>query len=313
MKYGEIAGVDKPVSRLIQGTTVLGGEPETHFELLDAIFEAGCTAFDTAHVYGGGRSERALGRWIAARDVREKVVIVDKGCHHSRERKRVTPEDIAADLADNLDRLETDYVDLWLFHRDDPDVPVGPLVDALNEHLAAGRIRAFGGSNWTHERIAEANAYAEARGLTGFAASSPNLSLAVPREMPWEGCLSISGPDAADARAWYERTQMPLLSWSSLAGGFLTGRYRRDNLDGLTGGADDLIKRCYCTEANFRRLEQAERVAADLGVGVVQVALAWLFSRPLNAFALTACVSGEEFRANLAALDLDLSAGALPD
>jgi len=311
MQYGQIDGIDKPVSRLVQGCTMIGqGDDERDFALLDAVTEAGCTAFDTAHVYGGGNSERALGRWVNARGLRDKVVVITKGAHLNRDRLRVTPFDISADLHDSLARLKTDHIDLYLLHRDDPEVPVGPIVERLNELAGEGKIGAFGGSNWSHDRLAAANAYASSHGLTGFAASSPNLTLAVQQEVPWDGCISISGPEGAAARKWYADTRMPLLCWSSLAGGFLSGRFRRDNLDSFEGYADELVVRCYCTEENFQRLDAAEEIAKAAGVELPQVALAYIFNQPLNAFALTACMTGDEYRANIAALDLKLPAGA---
>ena len=138
----------------------------------------------------GATSERMLGEWVRRRGIREEMVIIDKGAHTRAGQKRLTPADITADLHEGLSRLGTDYIDLYLLHRDDPAMGVGPIVEVLNEYLSAGRIRAFGGSNWTAGRIAEANDYAAAHGLVGFAASSPNLSLAVPRQVPWAGgCL----------------------------------------------------------------------------------------------------------------------------
>ncbi len=155
MQYGTIAGIHKPVSRLVLGTMIISvQEQERSFALLDAAVELGCTTLDTAHVYAGGNSERGIGRWMQARGNREQMVIISKGCHHNADRRRVTPFDLASDLHDSLARLQTDYIDLYLLHRDDPSLPVGPIVEAFNEHLAAGRIRAFGGSNWTHQRIA---------------------------------------------------------------------------------------------------------------------------------------------------------------
>ncbi|KPK82931.1 MAG: aldo/keto reductase [Phycisphaerae bacterium SM23_33] len=309
MKYGRVAGIDKPVSRLVQGCTGISSrELQYSFDLLDGVFALGCNAFDTAQIYGGGDSERTLGRWIRERGLGDKVVVITKGAHPNADRRRVTPFDIASDLHDSLARLKTGAIDLYLLHRDDPDVEVGPIIEALNEHLAAGRIRAFGGSNWTAERLAAANEYAAAHGLTGFAASSPNLSLAVPKEAPWGGCISISGPDGQADRNWYAQTQLPVFSWSSLAGGFWSGRFRRDNLATFSGYADELVVRCYCTQENFRRLDWAEKVAQEKGVSVAQVALAWLFRQPLNVFALTACRTPQEMADNVQALDLELPA-----
>ncbi len=154
MEYANVKGIDKRVSRLVQGTIMLTEKkPERGFELLDAAWEAGYTAFDTAALYGGGTCERVFGAWMEARGVREQAFVIGKSCHHNGDRRRVTSFDIAADLHDSLARQRTDYVDLHLLHRDDPEVEIGPIVDALNEHVDAGRMRAFGGSNWSPERI----------------------------------------------------------------------------------------------------------------------------------------------------------------
>src|SRR5205085_9862065 len=173
--------------------------------------------------------EMAIGKWITERNNRAKVVLLAKGAHHNSVRTRVTPFDIASDLHDSLARIGTDYFDLYLLHRDEPAVPVGPIVEALNEWKKAGKIHAFGGSNWSCGRIREANEYAEEHGLTGFSCSSPNFSLGDQIQPPWGGCVTISGPRNADVRADYQRSQVPLFCWSSLAGGFFSGRINRDN------------------------------------------------------------------------------------
>ncbi|MBN2584250.1 MAG: aldo/keto reductase [Planctomycetes bacterium] len=311
MQYGRVPDIDKPLSRLVQGTEghTLDRQDELH-DLFDGVFELGCTTFDTAFVYGRGQSESVLGNWIDKRGLRDRVVIVDKGAHPRNGLNRVTPEGIAEDLAVSLERLKTDHVDLYLLHRDDPSVEVGPIVEALNAHREAGRMRAFGGSNWTAARVRAANDYAAAHGLVGFAASSPHLSLAVPREVPWPGCVSLSGPEGEADRRWYGRTGMPLFIWSSLAGGFLTGRFRRDNLNSFQDTIARLVVGSYCTEENFLRLDRIERAAGDLGLTISQVALAWLFKQPLNVFALVGCRTADECRENLAALD---AVARLPD
>ena len=312
MDYGHIPGVDKPISRLVQGSIMLRSDDlDRSFALLDAVFAQGCTAFDTAHGYGGGDCERVLGRWLSARGVRDQVVIVDKGAHPYDGRNRVTPADIASDLGESLERLGVEAIDLYLLHRDDPGVPVGPIVEALNEHRRASRIRAFGGSNWSVERIQAANAYAAAHGLAPFAASSPNLSLAEQVRPPWEGCLSLSGPQGRPARAWYAASKMPLLCWSSLAGGFFSGRFRCDNLDSFESYLDKLCVETYCVEANFARLDRARALAQRKGASVPQIALAYVLSQPLDVFALVGCQSGDEFRENAAACAIRLAPAEL--
>ncbi len=305
MKHGEVPGVGKPVARVVQGTMMLDRKKEPRwFEVLDAVLASGGNAFDAGHVYGNGVCERVLGRWMQARGNREQVVIIDKGAHHNEDRRRVTPFDIAADLHDSLARLQTDYIDLYLLHRDDPSVAVGPIVEVLNEHREAGRIRAFGGSNWSAARIEEANAYARGKGLTPFVASSPHFSLAEEVEAPWEGCTSITGPAHADERAWYAREGMAVFSWSSLARGWFSGRMTRDN---VSEPANSLTKRCYGREDNWKRLERSEELAREKGLSVPQVALAYVLHQPFDAFPLVAAYAPEEFEANAAAVDVELS------
>lgn len=309
MEYGTVAGVDKPVSRLVLGTMIISSEEQGRSSaLLDAAVELGWTAFDTAHGYAGGNSERGLGAWMQARGNREQVVIVSKGCHHNRDRRRVTPFDLASDLHDSLARLQTDYIDLYLLHRDDPTVPVGPIVEALNEHLAAGRIHAFGGSNWTHQRISQANEYAEKHGLTPLTASSPNYGLADQIEDPWGGgCVTISGPGNREARAWYAENEMPVLAYSSLARGFFSGRITPDNYQQTKGTLDRACRTAYCHEPNLRRLERALRLSKEKGISVPQLVLAFMFASPVNVFPIVGAASRDELADNLSAFGVTVS------
>ena len=292
------------------GTMIIdAGEKERSYALLDAAYESGINTFDTAHGYAGGQSERALGPWANERGLREKVVILTKGCHPSQDRKRVTPFDLAADLHDSLARLQSDYIDIYMLHRDDPSLPVGPIVEALNEHHAAGRIRTFGGSNWRHERIAEANEYAEKKGLIPFTASSPNYGLAEQVQDPWgPGCVSVSGPQNAAARSWYERTGVALFAYSSLGRGFFAGNVTRGNFKTVVDGAS---QHAYCHEVNFKRLDRAQQLARARAVSVPQIALAFIFHSRMNVFALVGAASRKECQDNAAALDIKLAPNEL--
>lgn len=315
MKCGRIPGLDKPVSRILQGTSLQGppemlkkaSNPDYFLDLLDGCYESGVTTFDTGHNYGGGRSERLLGEWMSSHSNRDDVVILTKGAHHSSDRKRVTPFDIAADLHDSLARLQTDYIDLYLLHRDDLSVPVGPIIDALNEHKEAGRIQVFGASNWTHERIAEANAYASANGLTPFTVSSPNFTLAVESEPPWENCISISGDSGAEARAWYATNEMPLFLWSSMAQGFFSGRFNGETFESYRDQIPESCLRAYCHAENFERLSRVETLATEKGLAVPQIALAFILNHPLDLYAIIGTLNREECRANIEAIDIELT------
>lgn len=308
MEYGQIPGLDQQVSRLIQGAISLRtDELENGFALLDAAMARGINAFDSAHLYGGGASDRVLGQWMEARGNREDVVIIGKSSHHNADRKRVTPWDITADLHDTLARLRSSYVDIHLLHRDDPAVEVGPIVEVLNEHQAAGRIRAFGGSNWSVQRLEAANEYAARHNLTPFAVSSPNFSLGEQFADPWRDCLTISGPQHEADRRWYAAQGMPLLTWSSLARGFFSGRISRRNFEAIKDDIEGFTLEVYCHEPNFRRLDRVEELAAEKGRTVPQIALAWLLAQPLNIFPLIGAANGEEMDANIQAMSIELT------
>jgi aryl-alcohol dehydrogenase-like predicted oxidoreductase len=308
MEYGTVPGVDKRVSRLVQGTVPLSFEREAEsHQLLDDTFAAGCRTYDTAHGYGRGACETILGSWMKDRGVRDEIVVLGKGAHPYDGRARVTPEDITSDLHESLERQQTDFIDIYVLHRDNPALPVGPIVDVLNEHKRAGKIGVFGGSNWSAARVREANAYAAANGLEGFTVSSPNFSLAVQIQAPWEGCLSISGEAGVAERAWYQENDIPIFPWSSLAGGFFSGRFRRDNLGEFTEYLDKLCVTSYCSEENFQRLDRVEETANRYGLTVPQIAMAYVLSQPLAVFPLVGCRTGAGYAENAAALGVRLS------
>ncbi len=312
MKYGQITGLDKPVARIVQGTTELDlGDPKAAFAFLDAVFENGGTTFDTAQSYLDGDAERLLGCWMAERGNRDEVVVITKGCHHSDDRQRVTSFDLTADLHDSLSRLKTDRIDFYFLHRDDPDVPVEELIGVLNAHIDAGKIGAIGASNWSIERIQAANQYAREQGMQPFLASSPNYSLADQCAEPWPNTISISGPGACDARAWYQTTRMPVFAWSSLAHGFLSGHFRSDARVEPACELEREVLRSYGSDANFERLRRAETLAAEKGVTVPQLALAFILEQPLDVYAVTASRTPAEFAANVAALDISLARAEL--
>jgi aryl-alcohol dehydrogenase-like predicted oxidoreductase len=304
MKYGSIAGIAKPVSRLVQGIIQVNRNDEAiGFAQLDSAFAAGVNCIDTAYIYG---TDAFLGKWVRERGVRDDVVILAKGAHDSI-RKKVTPFDIQHDLHETLAKMQLDYVDLYVLHRDDENVEVGPIVDVLNLLVKQGKIGAFGGSNWSTARLQAANEYAEQTGQIPFTSSSPNFSLADPIRVPWGGCLTISGDQYEADRAWYKANQMPIFSWSSMAGGFWSGRFNREGVETYTEGQANLVRECYCSDANFTRLDRVKELADAKGLTIPQIALAYIFNYPMNVFALVGAQNQEEVDTNVAALNTDLT------
>src|SRR5205085_586979 len=242
----------------------------------------------------------AFGTWLRRRDgrgVRDRLVVVAKGAHHAMPGyvPRMAPEDIKGDLDLALDRTGAGTADLYVLHKDAEEVPVGVIVDALDECVRAGKTTVVGGSGWTTRRLGMANSYAAVHGKAPFVVSSPNHSLAVPREPMWQGCVYLPG-DAA-ALAWYEETQLPVLAWSSQARGFFSGRFSPGE------GPDPDVLRVYDTPDNWQRLERTRALALKLGCTHTQIALAWVLRQPFPVFALIGPHSRAELEDCLGALD----------
>ena len=193
---------------------------------------------------------------------------------------------IEQELEVSLKALQTDYIDIYLLHRDDPKTPVSEFIETLNEAKRAGKIRVFGASNWTHERLQEANDYAAAHGLEGFTCSSPNYGLARQICDPWGGgCVTISGPENEEARNWYTQNQMPVIAYSSLGRGFFSGKFKSFDYEKARTILDGPGQKGYLSEDNMRRLEAAEQIAVQTGLTVSQVAMQYILNSPMRVFA----------------------------
>ena len=310
MRYLNIKGVGVPVSRVICGTAcpAIAGASDAAarakaFELLDLAASLGVTAIDMAHHYG----EETVGAYLASGRDRDGLVLITKGGHHNEWRKRVTPYDIESDLMDSLAKLHTDRVDVYMLHRDDESVPVGPIVETLGRLERAGAIGAVGVSNWTCRRIREANLYADERGLPRIAVSSPYYGLAEQIEDPWGGgCVTAAGPAAAEDRAFYRGSGMPVIAYSALARGLFSGAVtdRESALRRLDGPG----VRGYLSDGNLKRLSRARALAEKKGISVSAAAIAYVLEKgDMDTCAVCATGSKEHLRDNAAAADIRLT------
>lgn len=322
MRYGAVEYVGKPVSRVVFGTatpvmfqafrSVYGEAPDFSerlqraFAVLDGMHAQGINCFDCANQYG----EEPLGEWMEARGLRDEVVVLTKGAHHNAWRKRVTDYDILSDVHDSLAKLRTDHIDIYLLHRDDPDVAVGPILEVLNKLADQGKIRAFGVSNWSLERFEEAAGYASARGLRGFGAVSPNYGLAEQVADPWGGgCVSISGKEGKAARDHYAGNGIAVFAYSPLARGLFSGRFRSGEPERARAVMDEPGVKGYLSRDNLERLRRCENLAEEKGVTVPEIAMAWLYNQPdLSVFAVSGSSSPDRMRTNIAAAEIVLSA-----
>ena len=321
MLYGSIPYVNKPVSHIVFGTatpklfgafrSVYENAPDFQdrlnaaFALLDDMYAEGVNCFDCAAHYG----EEPLGEWLEARGLHDKGVIFTKGAHHNRWRKRVTDYDILYDVHNSLAKPKTKHLDIYMLHRDDPDVPVDSIVDVLNRCYDEGKIGAFGGSNWTVERIAEANEYAAKHNLVPFTVASPNFGLADQINDPWGGgCVTISGPSNKANRKWYADHHVPVFAYSTMARGFFSGLVKSEAPERACEVLDGPGMKGYASPENFERLRRCEILAAEKGMTVPQIAMAWIFNQKnLDVYALTSPVQRDMMKSNIDASEIILT------
>ncbi|AYM58970.1 aldo/keto reductase [Agrobacterium fabrum] len=292
----QIPGLFKPAS-----VVALGFEFFPNFAsaslTLDAFYEAGGNLFDTAYVYGAGKTEAIFGDWHTSRNVpREEIVLIGKGAHSPL----CYPDMIAKQLDQSLERLKTDYVDAYFMHRDNLDVPVGEFVDVMDSEVRRGRIRGiFGGSNWTRERMDEAAAYAQKNGKQAPGALSNNFSLAEMLDPIWAGCVAASDDEWKE---WLKSRQIPNFAWSSQGRGFFTERAGRDKQD------DEEIVRVWYSDRNFVRRDRAIELAQKLGRHPIHIALAYVIAQPFPVIPLIGPRTIAELEDSLSALDIALTA-----
>jgi aryl-alcohol dehydrogenase-like predicted oxidoreductase len=290
-----VGGRTAVTSRLAIGTSSLG-EHKTAAPVYDAFFERGGNVFDTAWIYGErfspGCCERALGTWIAERRCERDVVLLAKGGHPPRCR----PELLVRDLEESLERLGVSSVAVYMPHRDDQSVPVGEFVDALAAITEAGLAEAYGLSNWSIERYAEATRYAARAGRPDLWGLSNHLSLTEMVNPIYPGVVGTG----ETARRWLAETGTRLSPWSAQARG-LFARGRPADVWGPEFGPT------WGSIANEARVRRTTELAAELGVRPVNVSLAWVLSQPFPTLPVVGPRTPEEVVDCLASVPLRLS------
>ena len=310
MRTARIPGLDKDLSRIVLGCD---SDPfrkgEDLDEFIDGALKAGLNVFDTAHKYGD--SELVIGHYLKNHpEMRDKMVIISKGCHPVLGVSRLTPAVLQPELDASFGRLGTDYIDIYFLHRDDHKADLKGLLTILDKYHKAGKIGIYGGSNWRSDRIEEANRIAKENGFAPFMASSPNYSLAIWEKDPWgggEGCVSVNEKGNTKEYDYYKKTQMPIFTYSSLARGFLTGRVTYENFKEEKKNLKLDCRIPYESKENLERLKRAEELAKKHGCTVSQISLAYLLAQPLKVFPIVATTNLDRLKSNLASCDITLS------
>ncbi|HVE29962.1 MAG TPA: aldo/keto reductase [Mycobacteriales bacterium] len=308
MDYRTLGRSGCAVSNLALGTMTFGvetAEPGAH-EQLDLFLEAGGTLVDTADVYGGGESERIIGSWLADRpvDLTGRVVLATKGRFPTADDPNgagLSVRHLTRALDASLARLGVDRVDLYQAHAYDPVTPLEETLRTMDGFVRAGKVAYWGLSNFTGWQLTKLVQLAQAMGVAAPVTLQPQYSLVV-REIEWEIV-----PAALDAG-------MGLLPWSPLGGGYLSGKYTRDQRPGAgTRLGDDPGRGMEAwerrgTERTWAVIDAVQRVAEARAVSMAEVALAWVTDRPGVTATIVGARTTEQLRTNLGAADLHLSA-----
>lgn len=311
MKKLALQGTHAPVllDRVILGTNRYGGAKteQQSFEQLDLfVDQLGGTTLDTATVYGEttpgiSKSELVIGKWLRGRN-RQDIKIISKGCCYklnAPHQPRVTPEALRQDLYQSLEALVTDYVDVFLLHRDDPAIPVGEMIDALDAFVSQGLIRAAGVSNWWMNRILEGNAYARAHGRARLAVSEIQWSYA-PQTIGQEVLKEEHNAWMTDGEfAAYKAANVPVLAYFAQARGYIPKYLDGADMQSAAKEFDNAISR-----ARARRIDA---MVKETGYTPTQLSLAYLLHSGIESAVLVGASSEEQLRDSCACVHVSLS------
>lgn len=290
---------DLSVSVLCFGGNVFGWtvDERNSFAVLDAFVKGGGNFIDTADVYGVGASETILGKWMKARKNREQIILATKvgsqmGSDASM--RGLSRQYILSEVEASLKRLQTDYIDLYQTHRDDPNTPLDETLAALNDLVQQGKVRYIGASNYSATRLRKALQVSQLHGFARFESVQPPYNLVNRGE--YEGSLE---------ELCIEQ-DIGVITYSSLASGFLTGKYRPHQPLPTSPRASRIRER-YMNKNGFSVLEQIDHVAEAHHATDAQVALAWILAQPGITSAIASATSAEQVDEMLGSVNLQLS------
>lgn len=307
MKTRKLGGSGLEVSPVCLGGNVFGwtADEPASFAILDAFVDAGFNFVDTADVYSrwapghkGGESETVLGNWFQRSGKRKKVILATKvGIELAPDKKGLSKAYILREVEDSLQRLQTDYIDLYQSHIDDASVPLEETLGAYDQLIKQGKVRAIGASNYTAERLAESLKLSKQHGLPRYECLQPNYNL-----------YERAGYEK-DLEPWCEKEGVGVIPYFALASGFLTGKYRSEK-DLAQGPRGQMVKK-YLDERGFRILGALDAVAAKLHSTPGKVAIAWLIARPSITAPIASATSVQQLKDLVDAANLQLDPASI--
>jgi aryl-alcohol dehydrogenase-like predicted oxidoreductase len=295
------------IAPIVFGGNVFGWttDESTSFHLLDAFVAAGFNAVDTADVYSkwvpgnsGGESERMIGKWLKRSEKRQRVIIATKvGSEMGPGKKGLSKGYILAAVEDSLQRLQTDYIDLYQSHVDDSDTPLEETLEAYAQLIQQGKVRAIGASNYNAKRLGEALQIGKQKGLPRYESLQPDYNL-----------YERAGFEAELAPLCL-RENIGVIPYFSLASGFLAGKYRSEA--DLAKSARGAFVKKYLNERGFGILGALDQVAKTHGSTPTRVALAWLLAQPSVTAPIASVTNLHQLHELLGAADLKLDPESL--
>ena len=288
---------------LMFGGNVFGwtADEATSFDLLDAFVDRGFDFVDTANVYSvwlpghkGGESETILGKWFARSGKRKSVVLATKvGFKMGDGSEGLKKEYILRSVEDSLQRLQTDYIDLYQSHKDDETVPLEETLSAYDELMKSGKVRAIGASNYKGPRLAKAEGTAQQHGLPRYTTLQPEYNLYDRKAYE------------TDLAPVAEQFGLGVIPYFSLASGFLTGKYQ--SLEDTKGAKRGSRVEKYFDERGMKILKALKKVSEETGAEQASVALAWLLAQPTVTAPIASATNVKQLDALFAAVELKLS------
>lgn len=266
------------------------------YRLLDEFTDAGFNAIDTADTYGTGTSESLIGKWLQRSGKRDQVVIATKvGNKFSEDKKGLKKDYILRQVEDSLQRLQTDRIDLYQSHYDDLDTPVEETLEAFNELVKSGKVRAIGASNITVDRLADSIITSEDNEFAQYRTLQPEYNLF----------------DREKYETEYQQfaliNKIAVIPYFSLASGFLTGKYRKK--EDVAGSARAKYLEQYFTPRGMKILTALDDIAEQWNSKPAIVALAWLLSRPGVAAPIASATNPDQLKDLMASASLKLDKG----
>jgi len=304
MAYTKLGDTGLDVSRLCLGCMNFGSERswmmndrDASVDLVHEALDLGINFLDTANVYSTGESEEVVGDAVASAN-RDELVLATKVFGEMRDGPNgsgLSRKHVLDQVEASLDRLGTDYIDLYQIHRWDDDTPIEETLAALDHLVETGRVHYIGASTMTAYQFTKALYTSDIEDYSRFACMQPEYSAVARYEEP--NLLEVC-----------EGEGIGVIPWSPLAGGFLTGKYERDAepTDGTRGAASESV-RGYFTEENWAVLDAVRSVAAEIDATPAQVALAWLLQQDVVTAPIIGPRSSEHLRENVAALSVELT------